>query len=406
MVIKDIPINKDILVWARKEANLSTPHAASKAKIKELKTRGRKEGISSEARLDRWEKGIETPTYNQLKQLAKAYRRPVLTFFLSKPPIKQTRLEDFRTIGSKAIDSDEFSPEFSALLRQLEALQLNLHDLLEEAGSKSLPFVGSTGTKYKTIDVAQTIRELLGFSFSNQKSTGNYEQVFSEIRNKAEEKGIFVLLEGNLGSYHTNIDPEVFRGLSISDSIAPFVVINPNDAKTAMIFTLIHELCHIFRGETGISNWNSLDISKRYLPFQNEAFCDQVAADFLVPERELLTDWEKYSLGYSTEDAIKHIARQFSVSRIVIARRLLYFEQIDKDFYWDFFNTCQEEWQQQKRTKKGKKDLKIPLKIRTRNRLGNKLVNTVMNAAREGKISELDASRVLNVKIKDLSKIA
>jgi len=404
MVTKDIPVNHNILVWARKEANLSPGRAAIKADIKDLKARGEKEGLSSTLRLERWEEGIEAPTFSQLEKLAKAYRRPVLTFFLPEPPIKQTRLQDFRTIGSRAIDSDAFSPEFSALLRQIEALQLNIHDLLLDTGSKPLSFVASITPNATPFQVAQQIRSLLEYSFENQRDTGDYDQVFSDIRTKAEQQGIFILLEGNLGSYHTNIAPEVFRGLAISDNIAPFIVINPNDTKPAMIFSLIHELSHIFRGETGISNFNSLDISKRTLPYQNELFCDQVAAEFLVPESDLLRQWGKLTISYSPEESIKRISRHFSVSRIVIARRLLDFGLIDKDFYWEFFDACQEEWRKIGRTKRTK-EIKIPYKIRTRSRLGNRLIDTVIGAAREGRISELDASRILNVKINNFSKI-
>jgi len=404
MVTKDIPVNHNILVWARKEANLSPSRVTIKAGIKDLKARGKKEGVPSTIRLERWEQGIEIPTFYQLEKLAKAYRRPVLTFFLTEPPIKLTRLQDFRTIGSRAIDSDAFSPEFSALVRQTEALQFNIHDLLLDIGSKPLSFVASIAPDATPIQVAQQIRSLFEYSLENQRDAVYYDQVFSDIRMKAEQQGIFVLLEGNLGSYHTNIAPEVFRGLAISDNIAPFIVINPNDAKPAMIFSLIHELSHVFRGETGISNLNSLDVSKRTSPYENELFCDQVAAEFLVPERDLLREWDKLTIGYSPEESIKRIARQFSVSRIVIARRLLDFGQIDKDFYWEFFNACQEEWQQIARFKRTK-EIKIPYRIRTRSRLGNRLIDTVIGAAREGRISELDASRMLNVKINNFSKI-
>jgi len=404
MVTKSIPVNHNILVWARKEANLSRESAANKACINDLKARGEKEGLSSTLRLERWEEGIETPSFSQLEKLAKAYRRPVLTFFLPEPPRKKTRLEDFRTIGGRDIDSDAFSPELSALLRQIEALQLNMYDLLLDIGSKPLSFVASVSPNTTPIQVAQHIRSLLDYSFYNQKDTGDYNQVFSNIRTKAGQQGVFVLLEGNLGSYHTNIAPEVFRGLAISDNIAPFIVINPNDAKPAMIFSLIHELSHILRGETGISNLNSLDISKRNLPYQNELFCDQVAAEFLVPESDLLREWEKLNINYSLEASIGLISRQFSVSRIVIARRLLDFGQIDDDFYWEFYETCQEEWRQIYKTKRTK-EIKIPYKILTRSRLGGKLIDTVIGAAREGRISELDASRMLNVKINNFDKI-
>ena len=406
MVTKDIPINHNILAWARKEARLSTTHAAIKAGIKDLKARGTKEGLPSSQRLERWEKGKETPTYSQLEKIAKAYRRPVLTFFLPEPPLQVTRLQDFRTVGSKTIDSETFSAEFSSFLRKLEALQISLRDLLETINTKPITFTGTINLEAPHVEVAKMIRELLNYSFEDQRKARTPESVFSEIRRRAEDIGIFILLEGNLGSYHTDFSAEVFRGLSISDDIAPFIVINPNDAKVAMIFTLIHELCHLLLGESGISNWNSLDISKRSLPFQNESYCDRVAAEFLSPQSDVLNAWQKQLPKYAPELAIEHIARQFNVSRIVIARRLLELDKIDYDYYWDFFNACQEEWQELRdKIKPKNKDFKIPLKIRTRSKLGNRLVNIVLGAAGEGKISELNASRLLNVKINDFHKI-
>lgn len=406
METKDVPVNHQILAWARKEANLSPTNVAIKSGIKDLKAKGKKEGLSSILRLERWEKGIDTPTFPQLKKLAKTYRRPVLTFFLPELPIKQTRIKDFRTVGDRAIDSESFSPEFSALLRRIEAMQLILHDLLLKTGSNPLPFVASIKADLSPKDAAQKIRDLFNYSFDDQKNSGGYyEKVFSDIRTKVELKGVFVLVEGNLGSYHTNIPPDVFRGLAISDNIAPTIVINPNDAKPARIFSLIHEFFHILTGVTGVSNWNSLDISEKNVAPHSEAFCSQVAAEFLVPESELLTEWEKFTIGYSPEDSIKRIAKEFSVSRIVIARRLLDFGELTKDFYWEFFDSCREEWRLLRNRIKKNKDFKIPLKIRIRSRLGNRLTDTLISAAREGKISELDASRILNVKIKDLSKI-
>jgi Zn-dependent peptidase ImmA (M78 family)/transcriptional regulator with XRE-family HTH domain len=401
MVTKNIPINHNILEWARKDANLSPSRAVIKARIKDLKARGGKESLSSILRLEKWEKGIEIPTFPQLENLAKAYRRPVLTFFLTEPPAKETRLKDFRTIGNKSLDSDAFSSEFSALLRQTEALQISVHDLLEDSGIKPLSFVGSATTHMPTVRVAQAIRNTLKYPLDVQKRA-RADQVFSDIRNRAEEQGIFVLLQGNLGSWHTDIVPEVFRGIAFSDQLAPFIVVNPNDAKAAMIFTLIHELCHIWLGDTGISNLSNLDIHSKS-EFENELFCNQVAAEFLVPQDDLVREWNKPHFK-SITTSIEHVSDLFSVSRIVIARRILDLGYIDEKFYWDYFNECQIEWKKLKDILRSKKT-KVPYKIRTRSRLGGRLINTVISAAREGRISELDASRMLNVKINNFSNI-
>ncbi len=405
MLVKEVPINHNILEWARIEANLSPQRAADKARIKDIKARGEKEALSPIERLQRWEKGIDTPSFSQLEKLAKAYRRPVLTFFLPQPPIKQTRLKDFRTIGNKSFDSDDFSPEFSALLRQIEALQTSLHDLVIDAGNSPINIVGSLNFDFTPDQITQKMRSMLEYSFDSQRSAKGFDDVFSNIRSKIEQQGVFVLLVGNLGSYHTDIQPDVFRGLAISDNRAPFIVINPNDAKPARIFSLIHEFCHVLRGETGVSNWSSLYNSDKNAPFQNEAFCDQVAAEFLAPTNDLLDEWKHKVSVHSPEESIEIIAKSFNISRMVIARRLLEFGKINGGFYWDYFDTIQEEWRAQKNQNKVTKDLKIPYKVRIRSKFGNRLVDTIIGATRDGKISELSASRMLDVRMGSLTKI-
>jgi Zn-dependent peptidase ImmA (M78 family) len=402
MVTQEIPINFKLLEWARNQAHLSPDRAAAKAGLKDRKTRGKTEGLTSTVRLQRWEKGIGTPTLPQLEKIAAAYRRPILTFFLPEPPIQQTRLQDFRTIANKTLDSESFSPEFSALLRRIEALQLNIHDLMVELKSEPITFVASFTLESKPIEAVENIRRFIGYTFKDQQKAGSFEQVFSDIRTRAEDKGIFVLTEGNLGSYHTNIEPEVFRGLSLSDNVAPFAVVNPNDAKSAMIFTLIHELCHLGLGDTGISNWNSIETTPKSTSLKNELFCDQVAASFLAPGETLLKEWEYYSIAYTPKECIEKIARSFCVSRVVIARRLFSFKKITEAFYWEFYNLCQEEWRKRQASQK-KSD--VPYKIQVKYRLGNRLIRTVVGAAAQGKISELDASRILNVKINNFPQI-
>lgn len=402
MIAKDLPINHTILVWARKEANLSLARAASKAGIKDLKARGDKETLPSVVRLERWEEGAETPTFAQLENLAKAYRRPVLTFFLPRPPLKATRLKDFRTVANVAVDSEAFSSEFSALLRRIEALGVSLHDLTRQSGAKPLPFVGTANTRMRPDQLVQNIRSILDYSLDAQKKAGESDRVFSDIRTKAEERGIFVLLEGNLGSWHTDIEPDVFRGVSISDEFAPLIVVNPTDAKTARVFTLAHELCHIWLGDSGVSNWTSLDIRTKS-NLDNELFCDQVAAELLVPRDDLMKEWTHVRFG-NLDTKIDFVSKIFGVSTIVIARRILDLGYIDTAYYWSYYNERKLEWDNFKKALRQKKG-QPSYRIRTRARLGNRVISTVMTAAREGRISELDASRMLSVKINHFAEI-
>jgi len=404
MVTKEIPINHNILVWARKEANLSLSRAAQKAKISEIKKKGSIEPISPSLRLERWENDNGSPSYAQLVKIAKAYRRPILTFFLPTPPKKEVHLVDYRTLGTKEAEINTYEPEFSALVRQSEATQKSIREILNESEKEPLTFVGSITVESNPIGVAQNIRKILGCDLSNLKIR-TPSGLFSYIREKSEENGIYVILQGNLGSSHTNMGPAVFRGFTISDKLAPFIIINPNDTKTANVFTLVHELCHVWLGDSGVSNWNSLNIRDPEPTNKNEQFCDRVAADFLVPKSELLKQWELLTIGYEVDVVINRISRKFKVSPIVIARRLFEFSKITSDVYWNWYNAYQEEWQILKEKQKANKKDSPSYGIRIRTKLGKALINTVIDAAREGKISELDASLILNVKTNYFPKI-
>lgn len=405
MVTKDIPINHKLLSWARKEAKLSLDLAAQKAKINAIKKRGTIEAVTPSTRLERWENDDGTPSYSQLLKLAKAYRRPVLTFFLPDAPKKEVQLVDFRTILNRENEINSFVAEFSALVRQCEAIQKSVREILHESHSEPLTYVGSATTSSNPIELAQIIHTTLDCNFTEQRRIRTVQGLFSFIREKSEEKGIYTILQGNLGSSHTNMSPNVFRGFTLSDKFAPFIVINPNDTKTANVFTFVHELCHLWLGDTGVSNWNSLNISEPEPIHNHEQFCDKVSAEFLVPKTNLLKEWDLLTIGYESDIVIKRIARQFKVSPIVIARRLLEFEKISPKAYWNWYEDYQQEWLQIQQKISSKKTDHPSYRIRTRTKLGNKLINTIIDASREGIISELDASLILNVKTNNFNNI-
>ena len=151
---QEVPVNPAILRWAREQSRLSPEQVVERAKITELKSRG----IAGVERLSRWEEGIEQPTFNELKSIAKAYRRPVLTFFLPTPPLTVSRLEDFRTFGDHLLI--ESSPELAAFIRQIDALQQEVKDLLKEESAEPLVFVGSIEADTPPPSIALTLREI------------------------------------------------------------------------------------------------------------------------------------------------------------------------------------------------------------------------------------------------------
>ncbi|ADJ26463.1 protein of unknown function DUF955 [Dehalogenimonas lykanthroporepellens BL-DC-9] len=406
MTSNSIPVNPKILEWARNNANMSVQLAAQKAHVNELKGKGESIEITATERLLSWEKGESTPSFTQLKNLAKAYRRPVLTFFLQNPPECETKLHDFRTVRGQGIDIN--NPEFAALTRHVEMIHRSLQDILDKSNTQQLEFVGGTRPDIDYRQFAEIIRKFLNYSIEQQLKARDPSSLFADIRKAIEEKGVFVLRIGNLGSHHSNISPLVFRGLALSDKIAPMIVVNANDSQTARLFTLIHELCHIFIGESGISNWNSIDSQLQENQLSNEILCDRTAAEFLVPEIEFKEALSQIPPSLKTEDSIELLSHRFNVSRLVILRRLKDLGLIQITKYWQIFETLKDIKSSSAKESEEELDTHnlISYRIRTRSKLGQKLVSTILDAVRDGRISELDASHIMSVKIDKFIKIA
>lgn len=396
------PITPGLLRWAREEAGLSLSQAAARAKIGALKPRGESPGLEPWQRLKLWEEGEAALSYSQLESVAKAYRRPVLTFFLPAPPRSDSNLTDYRTVGDRIVNL-KGSPEFAALIRRIEALHYSVKDIVIETGGGPVKFVGSGRADENIAAAVQQIRGQIGFSFRDQQGINNSERLFSILRYHIEEIGIFVLVEGNLGSHHSAIPADVFRGVVISDSLAPFIIVNPNDAPAARVFTLVHELAHLWLGDTGVSNFNALAKEQpEYV--NNEKFCNNIAAEFLAPEKEIRDIWDSGINEHNVQNYISSFAKRFKVSEICIARRLLDLLLISSDYYWNFYKLYLSRIQKNKekmRESEGGPDPTIQNKFR----LGSKLIETVIDAAQEGRISELDASQMLKVKINNFPDI-
>ena len=225
----------------------------------------------------RWKRVRFVPTRPMLVKMATHYRRPLLAFYMSAPPRKGERGRDFRTLPEGHSGAAEAL--LDALIRDIRARQSMVRSLLEEEETEPLPFVGSATMADGIEPVLASLRKTLNIGIDAFRSANSAEDAFAQLRARAEAAGIFVLLIGNLGSHHTAIDLETFRGFALADQIAPFVVINDQDAPSAFSFTLLHELVHVWLGETGVSG--------AFAGGKIEQFCNQVASEFLLPAREV-----------------------------------------------------------------------------------------------------------------------
>jgi hypothetical protein len=263
-------VNPDILIWARTTAGLPLDQAAHALGFKDTRDR------TAAKRLQAIEAGEEEVSRSVLLKMAKAYRRSLLVFYLEEPPRTGDRGQDFRTVPGA--QPPLYNPLLDALIRDLRARQAIVRDVAQDTETKPLDFVGTASMDVPPQELARRISERLQFSLEDFRAQRTSETAFNYLRRKIEEAGIYVLLLGNLGSHHTNIPVQIFRGFAIADPIAPFIVINDRDARTAWSFTALHEVAHLWLGATGVSGESD--------EAQIEKYCNDVAGEMLLPAAE------------------------------------------------------------------------------------------------------------------------
>ena len=301
-------LNPQILAWARDRAGLSVEEAAQALGFKDARDR------TAAERLQAIEAGIEEPSRSVLQSMARKYHRSLLVFYLSQPPIIGDRGQDFRRApGSKPL---EYDPTLDALIRDIRGRQSIVRDLLEQTEPTRVDYIASATTDVLPAELAHRITNKLGFSLVEFRQQATVQAAFGYLREKVEASGAFVLLLGNLGNYRTNIPSGVFRGYAIADPVAPFVVINDQDAPVAWAFTALHELTHLWLGTTGVSGGDA--------DTQLEIYCNSVAGEILLPETEMNELRFLHRAAFQeTIEAIDQFASRRKISRAMVAYKLL-----------------------------------------------------------------------------------
>jgi Zn-dependent peptidase ImmA (M78 family) len=348
--------------------------------------------ISNPERLANLEAGTEEPPRSVLLRMAKQYHRSLLTFYLAAPPRRGDRGEDFRTLPPERAIEDEAA--LDALIRDLRARQTMVRSIVEEEESPRLEFIGSMTMNSGVDAVVASIRTVLGADHHAYRSRKSYDDAFAFLRGRTETAGVFVLLVGNLGSYHSAIPVETFRGFAIADQFAPFVVINDQDARPAWTFTLLHELAHLWLGTTGVSGASAEKAI--------EQFCNDVAGEFLLPKEELAS----LAVNGSTDpnlaiQRITEFARDRYVSRAMVAYKLLRSKRINWQQWRALDAKIHQIWLQEKEKRKNQQqqsDSGPSYYVVRRHRAGNALLRLVSRTIDAGMLTPVRAARVLGVK--------
>lgn len=308
-----VAVNPEMLRWARERARLS---------VETL--------IDRFPKLLDWEDQKGLPTMKQLEDYAKATFTPVGFLFLPAPPVESIPIPDFRTMSDRTLA--QASPNLLETIYLCQQRQAWYQDYARSMGMPPLPFIGSVTVNDPIPETAEAMRRLLRVELEARKRCGTWEAALREFIGQADASGIMVMCSGVvLNNNYRKLDPDEFRGFALADPLAPLIFINGSDSKSAQMFTLAHELTHLWLGQSALSNPEMSGVDGQAV----ERWCNRVAAEFLIPldvfRKEIQPD-EPLS------EALNRHARRFKVSTLVVLRRLLDADAISRDSFWEAYH--------------------------------------------------------------------
>ena len=305
-------VRPELLRWARERAGFSL------------------EGLARRfPQLPAWEQGEVYPTLKQVEKLAKATYAPVGYLFLETPPIEAVPIPDFR--APAAVRVNRPSPDLLDTIYICQQRQEWYRDFARSEGEDRLVVVGSARLTSDVRETAVQMRAALGFSIEERRQIPTWTDALRRFIEQADLLGVLVMISGVVGSNNRRkLNPGEFRGFALSDDLAPLVFINGADTKAAQMFTLAHELAHVWLGQSALS-----DVDPKVAPSNRaETWCNQVAAEFLVPVDHLRSEYRRHS---RLEEEVSRLARHFKVSTLVILRRLHEAGLMSRDRMWQAY---------------------------------------------------------------------
>ncbi len=332
-------------------------------------------------KLPAWELGEEKPTLKQLEAFAKATHVPFGYLFLPEPPEERIPIPDFRTIRG------EISSPSPNLLDTIYAMQRRLAWLREdriECEAEPLDFVGSARLSDDPQAVGQEMRRAVGISSEWAAKRNSWIDAVREMREAIERIGVMVVINGVVGNNtRRKLNVNEFRGFSLCDDYTPLVFVNGADAKSAQMFTMAHELAHIWLGKVGEGLSGFKNISPEGA--EVETFCDKTAAEFLLPARELKAQWGSVK---REQQPFNKLAQRFKVSPIVVGRRAMDLSLVDRESFFAFYREyISEERHQMAGNSEGGGDFYNNQNVR----VGQMFATNVIRAALEGRLSFREA---------------
>jgi Zn-dependent peptidase ImmA (M78 family) len=265
-------------------------------------------------KLERWEQGEAHPTLKQLEEFARATHTPVGYLFLQQPPVEEVPIPDMRTIAN--VPAGRPSPDLLETIYLCQQRQEWYRDYARLMGEPPLAWVGSARVRDDPVETAAGMRAALRFDLDERAQLDSWTEALRRFIEQVEELGALVMVSGIVGNNtHRKLDPQEFRGFALADDLAPLVFVNGADTKAAQMFTVAHELAHLWLGDSALSdatpnNEPSLEV---------ERWCNAVAAELLAPLAVVQAEFDPRA---SLAEERDRLARRFKVSTLVVLRRL------------------------------------------------------------------------------------
>ena len=330
-------------------------------------------------RLSVWERGEQQPTFKQLEAFARATHTPIGFLFLPEPPVERLPIRDFRTARASPLRP---SADLLDTIFAMQRRQDWLREERRECESDPLEFVGAARLGDDPLAIGQEMRRAVGITDGWVAEVANWQEAVSELRRRIERLGIMAVVNGVVGNdTHRKLNLEEFLGFALTDSYAPLIFVNGADWKSRQMFTLAHELAHVWLGTEGegISGFDGIFPGDARV----EKFCDQAAAEFLVPAREIRELWRALR---GTPTAFEQIAKHFKVSPIVAGRRAMDLRLVNRETFFDFYDAY---------TKRERQRIKPPgggdFYNNQNTRVGAAFATGVIRAAIEGRLGFKEA---------------
>jgi Zn-dependent peptidase ImmA (M78 family)/DNA-binding XRE family transcriptional regulator len=368
-----IAITSEVFQWARDRAGLTDEKLAKKIHARPEK-------------IHAWETGQAFPNFQQAQKLASAFGIPLGYLFLSRPPQLTIPIADFRSLPGT--EKTAISPNLQEVLDDALRKRDWYAEWRKEEGLGTMEFVGKFSIQSQPEAIIKDMRQVLEISPDFAAHLKSWDEHLRFLVQKVEAGGILVLQSGIVGNNTTRrLSLAEFRGFTLADPYAPLIFLNAQDSITARIFTLAHELAHLWTGTSGISNPDITPHAEDLDAQEVEQFCNRVAADFLVPQPTFTRLWER---GLDTLDNVDHLACFFRVSTQVILRRSFELNIISRD---EFFRVYPITLKAVKvNQSQGGGDFYNTLFSRNSRRFTRELLSAVFS----GNVSYMEGARLLN----------